>query len=239
MAVAALPALMAFADSAHAATSVTYHLDTVANGTLIPGTASTWASLTIRDIDGGVSLTFNISNALASNSETAGTFISEWYLNFDHTKTINSTSMISHIGIFLEPTINISNNLYDPANFNGSPDNFDIRIAFAGSSYGPTGTGPAASRRFGVGESATFNFLGTNVTTDSFNLLNNTPPSAPPNEAGAGAYHTVAEVQGFLVNGVSSSTTYGSAPEPSAGLLSMLTATACTAFARKRRDLTP
>lgn len=234
---AALPALMAFSDSTDAATSATYNLSIVINGTLVPGTTSTWASATIQDIVGGVSLTLNISNDLASNPDTVGTFISEWYLNFDSTKTISSSSMTSHTGTFLEPTVDISNNLYDPANFAGSPDNFDIRIAFAGSSYGPTGTGSAASKRFGVGESATFTLLGTGVTTDSFNFLNNTPPSAPPNDADAGVYHSVAEVQGFLVDGVSTSSTYGAVPEPSAGLLSMLAATAGSIFARKRRDL--
>lgn len=237
MSVAALPALMAFANTTHAATSATYNLNTVINGTLVPGTTSTWASATFQDIVGGVSLTLNISNTLASNPDTVGTFISEWYFNFDSTKTINSSSITGQTGTFLTPTVNISDNLYDPANFSGSPDNFDIRIAFAGSPYGPTGTGSSASRRFGVGESVTFNLLGSGVTTDSFNFLNNTPPSAPPNEAGAGIYHGVAEVQGFLINGVSTSSTYGAVPEPSAGILSMLTAAACTVFSRKRRDL--
>ncbi len=237
IAVATFPALMAFADTTHAAIT-TYNLSTILNGTLIPGASTTWASATITDITGGVTITFTISSALIVDTATTGTFIPEWYLNFDHTKTFTSSyNSTAQVGTFLTPVLTLSANGYDPANFNGAPDNFDIRIAFYGGTGGPSGGGSAASRRFGVGESATFTLLGTGVTTGSFDFLNNTPPSAAPNDADVGVYHSLADVQGFTVNGDSTSAFYGSVPEPSAGLLIMLTATAGSFFSRKRRDM--
>jgi hypothetical protein len=130
----------------------------------------------------------------------------------------------------LTPVLTLSANGYDPANFNGAPENFDIRIAFSGGTGGPSG-------QFGVGESATFTLLGTGVTTGSFDFLNNTPPSTAPNDADVGVYHSLAKVKGFKVCGDTTSAFYGSVPEPSAGLLIMLTATAGSFFSRKRRDM--
>jgi len=221
----AVPIAMAFAVESLPAETVIYNLTNKINGILIPGATSTWAGVAISDISGGVSLTFSISPDLALNPNTSGTFISAWYLNFDQTKTISSKNLVSQVGQFVMPTVDVSNNNFDPANFSGSPKNFDIRIDF-GNSGGPT-------KRFGVGESATFNFLGT-VTAKSFDVLNNTPPSSGENAAAVGLYHEAAEVQGYTFNGTTSSATYVTAPEPTAALLLLMGAGIYCVVLRKR-----
>jgi hypothetical protein len=237
MAIAALPMLTILANSTQA--SVIFYLDeTVNNKIVVPGTTSTWASVTIDDRGSvgadGVSLRFSISNALSSNSDTIGTFISSWYLNYKSDKTINYDKLVVNSGKYEStPTILITQNgLNSPVPFQGAPSNFDLGIEF--------GNKGGAKGQFGVGDTVTLYFTGT-MTANDFNFLNNTNPTQT-NGLNAklnydSFYHTIAEVQGFLVNGKPTSSTYTSIPETSAGVLSMLTATVCGVFARKRRDL--
>lgn len=238
MTIAAFPALMAFADITHAA--VTFYLDDAINNKIVvPGATSTWASVTINDrgavgVD-GVSLKFSISNDLSLNDDTKGTFISSWYLNYGGAdKKIKYDKIIINSGKYEStPTILITQNeLNSPVPFNGSPSNFDLGINF--------GNKGGAKGQFGVGDTVTLYFTGT-MTAADFNCLNNTNPTQTTNLNTKlnydSLYHTIAEVQGFYVDGATISSTYVSIPEPSAGVLSMLTATACIAFSRKRRDL--
>ena len=238
MAIAALPMLTILANSTQA--SVIFYLDeTINNKIVVPGTTSTWASVTINDrgtvgVD-GVSLQFSISNTLSSNSDTKGTFISSWYLNHGGAgKTINYEKIIIDSGKYEStPTIIMTQNgLNSPVPFQGAPANFDLGIEF--------GNKGGAKGQFGVGDTVTLYFTGT-MTADDFNCLNNTNPTQTnglnPKLNYDSLYHTIAEVQGFLVNGMPTSSTYTSIPETSAGVLSMLTATVCCVFARKRRDL--
>lgn len=237
MAIAALPMLTILANSTQA--SVIFYLDeTVNNKIVVPGTTSTWASVTIDDRGSvgadGVSLRFSISNALSSNSDTIGTFISSWYLNYKSDKTINYDKLVVNSGKYEStPTILITQNgLNSPVPFQGAPANFDLGIEF--------GNKGGAKGQFGVGDTVTLYFTGT-MTANDFNFLNNTNPTQTnglnPKLNYDSFYHTIAEVQGFLVNGKPTSSTYTSIPETSAGVLSMLTATVCCVFARKRRDL--
>lgn len=237
MAIAALPMLTILANSTQA--SVIFYLDeTVNNKIVVPGTTSTWASVTIDDRGSvgadGVSLRFSISNALSSNSDTIGTFISSWYLNYKSDKTINYDKLVVNSGKYEStPTILITQNgLNSPVPFQGAPANFDLGIEF--------GNKGGAKGQFGVGDTVTLYFTGT-MTANDFNFLNNTNPTQTnglnPKLNYDSFYHTIAEVQGFLVNGKPTSSTYTSIPETSAGVLSMLTATVCGVFARKRRDL--
>lgn len=237
MAIAALPMLTILANSTQA--SVIFYLDeTVNNKIVVPGTTSTWASVTIDDRGSvgadGVSLRFSISNALSTNSDTIGTFISSWYLNYKSDKTINYDKLVVNSGKYEStPTILITQNgLNSPVPFQGAPANFDLGIEF--------GNKGGAKGQFGVGDTVTLYFTGT-MTANDFNFLNNTNPTQTnglnPKLNYDSFYHTIAEVQGFLVNGKPTSSTYTSIPETSAGVLSMLTATVCGVFARKRRDL--
>lgn len=238
MAIAALPMLTILANSTQA--SVIFHLDeTINNKIVVPGTTSTWASVTINDRGAvgadGVSLQFSISNTLSSNSDAKGTFISSWYLNYGGAdKTINYDTLIVNSGKYEStPTILITQNgLNSPVPFQEAPANFDLGIEF--------GNKGGAKGQFGVGDTVTLYFTGT-MTANDFNFLNNTNPTQTNGLNSKlnyeSLYHTIAEVQGFLVNGTPTSSTYTSIPETSAGVLSMLTATVCCVFARKRRDL--
>ena len=238
MVIAAIPALMTFTNITQAA--VIFQLDgTINNKIAVPGATSTWASVTINDrgpvgVD-GVSMQFSISNDLSLNSDTKGTFISSWYLNYGGSgKTINYDKLIVNSGKYEStPTILITQNgLNSPVPFQGVPANFDLGINF--------GNKGGAKGQFGVGDSVTLYFTGT-MAADDFNVFNNTNPTQTTNLNTKlnydSLYHTIAEVQGFSVNGTPTSSTYVTTPEPSAGVLSMLTATACIAFSRKRRDL--
>ncbi len=229
-AIAAFPMLMKMADSAQA--SVIFYLnDTVNNKIIVPGTTSTWASVKIDDRGSagfdGVSMEFYISKNLISSQDTINTFISSWYFNYNSKKTIVYDYMISDPNQYKStPTIQITQNGIDsPIPFSGSPQNFDLGIDF-GNKGGTKG-------QFGVGDTVTLYFTG-NIESTDFLYYNNTPARDGEPE---GKYYTIAEVQGFTVNGKSSSSTYTTIPELSAGALSMMTATICCVFARKRRDL--
>ena len=250
LAVAALPALMTFADTAHAAS---YLLGNFVNGTPIPAPIPSAIVTLTNSIGGGVDLTLSLSGP--SSSYTTGEFISSLYMNFGNptggtpsgpsaadastlTFTANGSS-----GLFTMPTISLGppNNNYD-SHSGAYPQNFDIQLQFDSGSGGP-------SSQFGLGESVSYHISSASPISENWFLFTNntlpTDPTSSPNAPYSGTNVFAIDVQGYTSSTTGTTTLssiYGNSgiaivPEPSAGILSILTATACTVFARKRRDL--
>jgi hypothetical protein len=124
------------------------------------------------------------------------------------------------------PTIEVGSNA-----FVAGPDgSYDLRFDFA--------NGGRAGARFGAGESLTYTVTGpAGFNAQMFDTL------SAPGSGSFGPYTSAAHVNGILNPTLANPSQTGSAwiaappiPEPSAGLLGMMGAAACSIFARKRRD---
>jgi hypothetical protein len=220
----AFGALMALPDMASSAT-LTFNLDILfSTDSITPSNPPPWLTVTVTDtVSNQVSLTFSAENL------TVGEYVDDWYLNLDLAAdqiltgnfTFNETG---RSGSFVAPTIEIGSNA-----FVAGPDGrYDLRFDFAN----------GGGARFGSGEILTYTVTGpAGFNAQLFDTLS-APGSGP-----YGPYATAAHVNGISNPTPTNPSQTGSAwvaattvPEPSAGLLGMMGAAACSIFARRRRD---
>ena len=222
----AFGALMALPDVASSAT-LTFNLNILFSvDSIPPSNPPPWLTVTVTDtVSKQVSLTFSAENL------TVGEYVDDWYLNLDLAADQILTGNFKfnetgRSGSFVAPTIKIGSNA-----FVAGPDGrYDLRFDFA--------NGGGARDRFGSGESLTYTVTGpAGFNAQLFDTL------SAPGSGLYGPYATAAHVNGISNPTPKNPSQTGSAwvaattvPEPSAGLLGMMGAAACSIFARKRRD---
>jgi hypothetical protein len=229
-------ALSTLVENAHAATITNlFKLDTLfADGSTAPSDKTPWLTLSATDISKNVvKLTFDTPGLIGTE------YVDSWFLNFGAATTgstlsgklsfTNGTVSPTSPGITI-PTVSNHELVIGRNNQEaGSDIKFDIMLDFIDSK---------ASHQFNAGEKLTYTV--TYTGTGSFDASSFDIGSE---KGKLGPFTTVAHIGGIPnscgENGGSAwiaATQSTSCPEPSAGVLSMLTATACV-FARKRRDL--
>ena len=232
MAIAAIPVLLAFTDSANA--TVTYNFNSYYTADSISPTpvTTTWLTLQVKDTGSNqVSLEFSAPGLILAE------YVDSWYLNFgssagtghndlDPTKLYFTSGSVTPGGTYpgmTYPDITIGQN----DQIAGGSIPFDIKLAFQ------TSNKDNGNLRFNAGDILTYTVKYTGATAfdeTSFGIESSKDPFGP--------FAMVAHVNGIpSKEGTGSAWVQDSIPEPSAGVLSMLTATACCVFARKRRDL--
>ena len=241
MPVTALPALMAFANTTDAAIldlSLPFSSGTVAPANSIPWLRITTTTISTTPGAQIVSVNFDTGGLFAPGSIPLGSglngneFIDSVFLNIGNEDTTIDLSQISasvHSSSGMSPPslpISVGKDSYKA---DGDKHLYDARIDFA--------TGGDNSVRFTSGDTLSLYFTYTGSGTfvaDYFNALNYEPGKSE------GIYTAASHVQATTGGGsawIASDLNTSTVPEPSSGVLSMLTATACCVFARKRRDL--
>ena len=183
-----------------------------------PATAADpWLRMTIADVaTDQVAITFEAVHL------TGGEFVSEWDFNFQPevptTLTFSPVIGLPSSGSYDLPVIGQVANSYKA----GSDKYYDINLMFESSNAN------SGVKRFTQGDVLVYNVTGSGITAGSFDYYSD-PGGA------AGPFHSAAHIQN-TPNGEGCSVWVSTAPEPSAAIYSLLTATVGFALSRKRRD---
>jgi hypothetical protein len=222
---------MAFPDVASSATLV-FNLDTLFSaGSAAPSASTPWLTVTAKDVGETVELTFTAPGLTGSE------YVDDWYMNLaveDFNKVGYSRSSAIPT-TFVEPTIKIGSNA-----FVAGPDgSYGLFFDFA--------NGGGDNARFGsngydelnnyLGDSVIYTFTYTGAgdfNAESFNV-DSAPGSGP-----YGPYRSAAKVNAIPnPTDPTGSAWIAAIPEPSAGLLGMLTVTVWSVCARRRGLVLP
>jgi hypothetical protein len=194
------------------ASSLSFNIGTIFNGTAVPANSAPWVNATFTDLSAG-----QVKLSIVANGLTANEKIGELYFNLDPllVPTDLAFSVTAMGGAFEDPVISKGINLFK----SDGDGYYDVMISF---------NTDGQQKAFNGGDTLEYTISLPSLTANSFDFIS-------AHDGGAGQYKAVAHLMGLVPapDAPDSTSSWATVPEPAT--ISLLAIGAAALLRRKRR----